>query len=237
MFLIYLRSFIFNVAFYIVFILAMIIALPILFMGKEAVFVFWHHFSKVLSITTRVFGGINVKIDDKTQLKQKAVIYAMRHESMWETLELVHFFDHPIFVMKKELFSIPIFGLMAKKSGAISIDRKNGVQALTFALKKIKQCIAEGHPVVIFPEGTRCPTGVFSELKRGIALFYRAANCPVIPIVHNSGKFWPVHNFVKYPGTIHLKIFPAIEPGLDQNEFMQKLNEVFRTGIEELAKE
>lgn len=237
MLLIYFRSLVFNVVFYIVFALAMIIALPILFMGREPVFIFWHHFSKILSFTTRVFGGIRVEINGKEKLKRRAVIYAMRHESMWETLELVHFFDHPIFVMKKELFSIPIFGLMAKKSGAISIDREHGVQALTFALKQIKQRIAEGYPIVIFPEGTRRSTGVFSDLKRGISLFYRTANCPVIPVIHNSGKFWPVHSFVKYPGTIKLKIFPEIKPGLEQNEFMQILNETFRTGVRELSKE
>lgn len=235
--LLILRSLIFNVVFYVVFAVAMIVALPILFMGREPVFIFWHYFSKVLSFTTKIFGGISVKIEGEEKLDQKSVIYAMRHESMWETLELVHFFDHPIFVMKKELFSIPIFGLMAKKSGAISIDREHGVQALTSALKQIKQCIADGHPVVIFPEGTRCKTGEFSDLKRGIALFYRAASCPVIPIVHNSGKFWPVHSFIKYPGTIRIKIFPAIKPGIEQNEFMRILNETFRTGVEELAKE
>lgn len=232
--LLIIRSLVFNVIFFTVFTLSMIVAAPILLTNGRCVFLFWRYFSKLLSWITRVFGGINVEIDGAENIGQKPAIYAMRHESAWETLMLVHKFEQPIFVMKKELFSIPIFGPMARKSGAISIDREHGVQALTSALKQIKERVAEGHEVVIFPEGTRMPAGKFSGIKRGIALFYRVANCPVIPIVHNSGKFWPPRGFIKHPGTIKMKVFPAIQPGLPQDEFMKKLNDTFRTGIEEL---
>lgn len=235
--LLVLRSLIFNIIFFTVFALSMVAAAPILLTNRKCVFMFWHYFSKILGWITRVFGGIKLHIDGAENLVSGPAIYAIRHESAWETLTLVHMFEQPIFVMKKELFSIPIFGPMARKSGAISIDRAHGVQALTSALRQIKQRIAEGHVIVIFPEGTRMPTGEFSGIKRGIALFYRAANCPVIPVVHDSGKFWPPHGFIKRPGTIKMKIFPAIRPGLNQDEFLQKLNSTFRTGVEELIEE
>ena len=229
-----LRSLIFNIVFSVVFICAMIIALPILFMDKEIVFIFWNRFSLVLSWITKIFAGISVKVEGK--FDRKGVIYAMRHESTWETLTLIHFFDHPIFVMKKELFDIPIFGAMARKSESISIDRENGARSLAQALRQVKECLSKGRTVIIFPEGTRMPTGVFQQLRRGISLFYSAANCPVIPVIHNSGKFWPRRGFIKYPGKITIKVFPVIEPGLSHDDFMQKLNDTFQIEVEKLAK-
>jgi len=236
MFLI-IRSLIFNIVFFSVIAASMICAIPLLLLSEECIFGFWKYLSTVSAWITKVFAGINVEIDASEKLSEQGVIYAVRHESAWETLELIHMFDHPIFVMKKELFSIPIFGAMAKKSGAIAVDRDDGVKALTSALKQIKEKINQGHSIVIFPEGTRMPTGVFKDLKRGIALFYRSTNCKVIPVVHNSGKFWPARGFIKYPGTIKLRVFPAIETGLNQNEFLAKLNDIFRSEVEKLNKE
>lgn len=232
-----LRSLIFNVFFSVVFVCAMVVALPILLASEEAVFKFWKNFSVVLGWITKMFAGISVNIEGEDKLNQRGVIYAMRHESTWETLVLIHYFEHPIFVMKKELFSIPIFGAMAKKSGAIPVDREDRVHALRIVLDRIKYYISQGRTVIIFPEGTRMPTGVFNPLRRGIALFYGVANCPVIPVIHNAGRFWPRHGFIKYPGVISMKVLPPILPGLPHDVFIQKLNNIFRREVENLVEE
>jgi 1-acyl-sn-glycerol-3-phosphate acyltransferase len=77
-------------------------------------------------------------------------------------------------------------------------------------------------------------SGEHAPLKRGIVWFYEKANCPVTPVIHNSGKFWPRHGFIKKPGTITVKFHDPIYPGLSRDQFMNKLNEVFRKEIERL---
>ncbi|MDR0753704.1 MAG: 1-acyl-sn-glycerol-3-phosphate acyltransferase, partial [Holosporaceae bacterium] len=166
-------------------------------------------------------------------LKEPA-IYAIRHESIWETLILIHKFKEPVFVLKEELLKIPLFGTLSKKAGAIAIDRNNGVKSLKSIVGQVEAAITQGHPVIIFPEGTRMLSGVYAPLKRGIALFYKKANCHVVPIIHNSGRCWPRRRFIKRPGMITVKIINPIRPGLSSDEFMDKLNDVFSTEVKKL---
>jgi 1-acyl-sn-glycerol-3-phosphate acyltransferase len=88
--------------------------------------------------------------------------------------------------------------------------------------------------VVIFPEGTRMACGEYAPLKKGISLFYKKADCPVVPVIHNSGRFWPRRGFVKKPGVVVVKFLDPILPGLSKDEFIDKLNYVFSTEIEKL---
>ncbi|MDR0968657.1 MAG: 1-acyl-sn-glycerol-3-phosphate acyltransferase, partial [Holosporaceae bacterium] len=129
---------------------------------------------------------------------------------------------------------IPLFGKLAKKVGTIAVDRENGAKSLMNAVGKVEKAIANGHPVIIFPEGTRAAYGVFSPLKRGISLFYKKAGCPVVPVVHNAGRFWPRRGFIKKPGTIVVKFLDPIATGLSKDEFMDKLNATFCSEIKKL---
>ena len=200
-------------------------------------FGFWKCLSITLNWVNKIFAGIDIDIKGQENLIQQRVIYAVRHESLWETLSLIYLFDHPIFIMKQELFDIPIFCAMAKKTQAIGIDRNNAVKSLTSTAKQVKKYIDENRVIVIFPEGTRLPSGKYEPLKRGIALLYKLANCPVVPIIHNSGEYWSKRSFIKHPGTIKVRIKKAILPGLNQNEFMRQLNQIFKDEIELLKKE
>ena len=147
---------------------------------------------------------------------------------------MIHKFQHPVFILKKELLDIPFFGGLSKKVGSISVNRKNGAKALINAAREVENALKQGYQVIIFPEGTRSATGEHTEIKRGIALFYKRNTCPVIPIIHNSGKFWPRRGFLKKSGTVSVKILPQIPAGLSQDEFMTQLNSVFYNEIENL---
>lgn len=243
------RSIVFNIFFFSDMTLFMLFGIFLIPGSSKCIYRFWHYFSLSVDFLVRNIAGITYTIEyledhkpDKEQnssdnsngINKRPTIYAVRHESTWETLVLVHYFEEPIFLIKKELANIPIFGTLAKKAGAIPIDREEGVKALMDSLKNVQKGISAGHPIIMFPEGTRVHTGEYVELKRGIALFYASANCPVVPVVHNSGLFWSRRSFIKTPGNITVKIFPPIEPGLSKNEFMSKLNEVFHEGVNEL---
>ncbi|MDR2107350.1 MAG: 1-acyl-sn-glycerol-3-phosphate acyltransferase [Holosporaceae bacterium] len=229
------RSLFFNVVFFTTIAAALILGIPLMLVeNRRRVFAFWHYLSVVLGFITEKIGGIKYVIENKKNILKEPAIYAIRHESVWETLVLINKFKYPIFILKKELIRIPLFGTMSLRAGTIVIDRKNGIKSLAEAAKKVDCAIKEGCSVIIFPEGTRMASGVFSPLKRGVALFYKNVACPVVPVVHNSGKFWPRRGFIKKPGTITLTFRDPISPGLSTDEFMDRLNEIFADEVERL---
>lgn len=227
------RSIIFNIVFFTTLFVFMIFGVFFIPLNQERVFRFWHFFSVAIDTLIQKLAGIKYTVEGRENMR-KTAIYAVRHESTWETLVFVRFFNKPIFLIKKELAAIPIFGILAQKSGAIPIDRENGVSTLMNTMKEVKSDILKGHPIVMFPEGTRVNPGEHAELKRGIALFYAQTNCSVIPVVHNSGTFWSRRSFIKIPGNIGVKFLQPIEPGLSKDEFMKKLEETFRNAVDDL---
>ncbi|MDR1362387.1 MAG: 1-acyl-sn-glycerol-3-phosphate acyltransferase [Holosporaceae bacterium] len=228
------RSVIFNILFFASSMLLMMSAFPLTLLDEKYAFAFWKMFSKLVDFLSRTVAGIGYEIENEPQDLSKPVIYAVRHESVWETMVLIHKFKRPILVLKKELLNIPFFGSLALKAGSIDVDRQSGAKSLINAARKVKKALADGHPVIIFPEGTRVDTGRHAQIKRGIAFFYKNNNCPVIPVVHNSGKFWPRRGFMKKAGSIRMKFLDPIYPGLSSDEFMRQLNRVFYAEIERL---
>ncbi len=188
----------------------------------------------MFNFITKYVGGISFNIQNPENIINGRVIYAIRHESMWETLALMCLFERPVFVLKKELGNIPIFGYLAKRVQSIFVDRSHEVRSLIEVSRKISQALDNGSQVVIFPEGTRLKPGEYIPLKRGISLFYKKNNCYVVPVIHDSGKFWPKHSFIKKQGIITVKFIEAIRPGLSQDEFMDKLNDIFCTELKQL---
>jgi 1-acyl-sn-glycerol-3-phosphate acyltransferase len=213
----------------------LLLGYPLRFLNDQKyVFIFWRCLSIIIGFISDKIGGIKYVVEGENNLLKEPAIYAIRHESTWETLVLISKFKEPIFVLKEELLKIPLFGILSKKAGTIAVDRDNGTKSLMKALGKVEAAIASGHPVIIFPEGTRMAHGEYVPLKRGIALFYSKANCQVVPVIHNSGRFWPRRGFIKKPGVITVKFLDPIAPGLSKNEFMDKLNGAFSSELKKL---
>ena len=203
--------------------------------SEKVVYKYWFVFSAMFRFIVKYIGGIDFKIENEQYLKTDGrVIFASRHESMWETIALISFFRKPVFVMKKELHDIPLFGLLSDKVHSIYVDREHGLKALIEVSRQISSALDDNRQVIIFPEGTRMPSGEFVPLKRGISLFYKKNNCKVVPVIHDSGKFWPRRSFKKNSGTVTVKFMKPIGPGLSQDEFMDRLNGIFQTEISKL---
>jgi 1-acyl-sn-glycerol-3-phosphate acyltransferase len=229
------RSVFFNIIFFATIAIAVVVGRPLaLFDKRSYVFGFWRYLSVILNAITVKIGGINYIVENEENILQEPAIYAIRHESVWETLILIHKFKEPIFVLKEELLNIPLFGALSRKAGTISIDRNKGAESLKNAIGQVTEAVAQGHPVIIFPEGTRMVYGEYAPLKRGIALFYKKTNCRVVPVIHNAGSLWPRRKFIKKQGTIVVKFLNPIIPGLTDDEFMDRLNNVFSSEIKRL---
>jgi 1-acyl-sn-glycerol-3-phosphate acyltransferase len=129
------------------------------------------------------------------------------------------------------------FGWYLNKSGVIAIDRAAGTKALRAMTRGAEQAVAEGRPVVIFPEGTRAAPGARLPYHSGVAMLYGALGCPVVPIALNSGVFWRRRGFSKRAGTITLEILDPIPPGLDRKRFMAELETRIETASDTLVNE
>jgi 1-acyl-sn-glycerol-3-phosphate acyltransferase len=144
-------------------------------------------------------------------------LIAVKHQAMVETVESLRFARTPVVVMKRELTTMPLFGWVTLRYGSIGVHREAGAQALREMMAKGKEAVANGRPVVIFPEGTRVPPGEAPPLRPGFAGLYRALGLPVVPVALDSGQLWP-RGLVKRPGTIHFKVGDVIPPGLKRDD-------------------
>lgn len=143
--------------------------------------------------------------------EHQAFIILSKHQSAWETLALRLFLPKQISVLKKSLTWIPIGGWALATLKPIAIDRKSQRSALHTLVEQGTKRLKEGFVVIIFPEGTRAAPGENKKFNGGGALLAQKSGYPVIPLAHNAGEYWPRYSFLKYPGTIKVKLGPLIE--------------------------
>ena len=134
-----------------------------------------------------------------------------KHQSAWETIALQSIFPPQVFILKRELLRLPFFGWALATCDPIAIDRQSQSEALRQLIKQGKERLNSGRWVVVFPEGTRTAPGEKRKYSGGGAILAQKSGCRVVPVAHNAGKFWGRNSFLKYPGTIEVRIGPPIE--------------------------
>ena len=167
--------------------------------------------------------GITWEVRGREHIVDGPAIYASRHQSAWDTVALLYLLDCPAFVLKRELLWLPIYGWHLKQLQMIAINRSKGASAIKHILQQVKDRLAAGRNVVIFPEGTRRPPEEPGDYQPGIAAMYRTADAPVVPVALNSGHCWGRNALVKTPGHIVIEFLPPMERGLDKQAFLQQL--------------
>ncbi len=168
-------------------------------------------FCSVILYLSRVICGIRWKVEGLENLPDQACVVASNHQSTWETFFLQLLISPQSTVVKKELFAIPFFGWALKRLNPIAINRKERRSAMQQIKEKGKASLDDNYWVVIFPEGTRTNWPEIGQCGHGAASLARYAGVPVLPIVHNAGRFWPNSSWKKVPGEITVRIGTAIE--------------------------
>jgi len=165
--------------------------------------------------------GIRTRVDGI--LPQGPYLFAVKHQSMYETLEMVRLTKLPVIVMKKELADIPLFGFLTKQYGVIPVERSAGAKALRAMVAAGSEAVATGRPVAIYPEGTRVRVGDRPEIKSGFAALYRALGLPVVPVAVDSGRLWG-RGLVHQSGTVTFKVGDTIPPGLKRDDVERQVH-------------
>ncbi|MGH8503979.1 MAG: lysophospholipid acyltransferase family protein [Gammaproteobacteria bacterium] len=154
---------------------------------------------------------LDYRVEGLENIPDRPSVIMAAHQSTWETLALHKFFPPLAWVVKRELMWIPWFGWGLALIAPIAINRGAGKKASQQLIDKGRARLASGRWVVIFPQGTRVSVGDQRPYKLGGARLASSAGVPVVPVAHDAGRYWPRRRFLKFPGTITVRIGPAIE--------------------------
>jgi 1-acyl-sn-glycerol-3-phosphate acyltransferase len=232
-----LRSLLFNALFYLNTAMWLAIALPTFFLPYRAIIAVAKAWGRCNLVLLRVVACIDYEIRGREKIPQGPLIVAAKHQSAWETFSLLHLFDNPFFIVKRELQWIPIFGWLMIKGRMVPVDRGARSKALNAMTERAGIELAKGRQLIIFPEGTRRPAGAEPRYKYGVAQLYAAESVPCVPIALNSGLFWPRRSIMLRPGTVLVEVLDPIAPGLDKDAFLERLKHEIETATARLIDE
>ena len=221
------RSLLFNIFLYLGIVIVFILALPTLVLPNRIVLYFGKFLALYIIVILRIFLNTKVIFHGIDNLKKERKFFiASAHQSMFETFVLQAPIDFPIFILKKELLRIPLFGWYLKKIGSIEIIRNTTTKENLSFFDKVKESINESNrPLLIFPQGTRVKFDDRVPFKKGVGRIYESLNIPCVPVSLDSGKVWPKNSFMKYPGNINISFLEPINPGLEKNIFTKTLED------------
>ena len=221
--MIFVRSLLFNVAFYVNLIIWMIAILPTLLMSRKTFFAAVHAWVKSCLWLMRVIVGIKVEVRNPEKIPRGPAIVAAKHQSFLETFALVGALGDPVIILKRELTSIPMFGWYLMKARMVPVNRGARARALDQAAAGAREEMARDRQLLIFPEGTRRAPGAPPSYKFGVAYIYDIAKVPVTPVGLNTGLFWPRRQFIRRPGTAVLEFLDPIPAGLGREEILREI--------------
>ncbi len=222
-----LRNFLFYLIFFSGIVFISLIFLPALILPQSFVLTggklmgHWTGFclKLILSVKIEVLGKENIITD-------KNFFIAASHQSMFETFYLQTIFNSPVFILKRELLLIPIFGWYLKKIGSISIKRNTVTKDNLSFFDDIQKTLSNTkRPLIIFPQGTRVKPEERPPFKKGAARIYEELKISCQPVAINSGYVWPKRGFVKPNKQITISILPSIDYNMGKNEFVHNLEE------------
>ena len=189
--------------------------------GQRAMIPYAHIWTRFHGWTARALLGVRSRVEGT--LPAGPVLYAAKHESMFETTELSFLLHGPAVVLKRELSRIPLWGYATRVYGAIPVDREASAKALRQLVRDAGVARAAGRSVIVYPEGTRVPHGEAPPLRSGFAGLYRALDYPVVPIAVDSGRFMPRKGWAT-PGIVTIRIGDPIPPGLPRREIEARVH-------------
>ena len=221
------RNFLFSIFFFSGIILICIIFLPSLFLPQNIVLFGGKIMGHWSAICLRFFLSTKIIIKGKENIiKNEKFFIASSHQSMFETFFLQTIFNSPVFILKKELLKIPIFGWYLKKIGSIYIDRNKITKENLGFFDQISYLIrSSNRPLIIFPQGTRLTSDDRTPFKKGASRIYDELKIKCQPVAINSGNVWPKKGKLKPHKNLTISILKPIESGLNKDIFLQNLQD------------
>ena len=231
------RNIVFLLVFYSGLIFFLILFIPSLILPKSIVTTggkilgYWTEFCLKFLMATK----IEVKGKENITNSQRYFV-ASSHQSIFETFFLQTIFPNSVFILKKELIKIPLFGWYLKKLGCISIDRnKISKENLNFSEEVTKIIKDTDNILIIFPQGTRKSFDDRTKFKKGFSRIYNDLNIACLPVAINSGKVWPKSGKLISNQKIVISILKIFPPGIDQSKFADEIEQVIYKELDDIS--
>lgn len=222
--MIFLRSVLFNVAFFGLTKILVIFGMLLRLIAPDRVLGLARFWAVCVIWQARMICGIRLEVTGREHLGHGPVLIASRHQSAFDTLVWLTLVPRCCYVLKKELLRIPLFGTLLSSTGMIPIDRDGGAATIRLLMREGERAAAEDRQIVIFPEGTRGEPDHMLPLQPGIAALAARTKLPVVPVLTDSGRCWGRRAFHKHPGIIRIAIRPPLPQGLRRDELMDRLS-------------
>ena len=222
--MIFIRSLLFNIAAFTWTFLLLVLYIPILLLPRASMLAAIRFWIAGIFVLQRVLLRLDFEFRGTENLPDGPCIIAAAHQSAWDTIAFYAVVDDPAFVLKQELYRIPMFGPYARRLNMIAIDRTGGAGEARRMIRDVADRLSAMRKVIIFPGGTRSAPEDIVSLKSGITALYRRSNVPVVPVSLNSGYFWGRRSFRKRPGHIVAQFHEPLLPGLDGADFDRLLS-------------
>ena len=173
--------------------------------------------------------NVTYEVKGKDNIPGKPCIVMSKHQSAFETLALQQIFIPQVWILKKELLQIPIYGWGLASMRPIAINRDSAIKSFRQIADQGCERLKKGYWVIIFPEGTRVAPNKKKKYLPGGGMLAEKSGAQVVPVAHNAGRLWPRNSMIKKPGLITIKIGPAIE---SENKCAKEITDEVENWIE-----
>lgn len=228
------RSMLYGLWYYGVTVVLAILYIPLLALPRAALRRGIRIWAKLLIWGLRVVGGVRLEVRGLENIPAGACLIAAKHQSMFDIVPAFAYLPDALFVMKKELMRIPVFGWHNRKHGSIVVDRAGEAQAMRKLISDARDRFKEPRQLLIFPEGTRRPVGAPPDYKPGVAGIYRDLETPCVPVATNTGLHIGSSGIATSPGVVVYEVLEPIPAGLKRADFMRVLQERIETASDAL---
>jgi len=230
------RNFLFSIFFFLGIILISIIFIPSFFLPQKVVLFGGKIMGHWAAICLRFFLSTTIIIKGKENIITNSKFFiASSHQSMFETFFLQTIFNSPVFILKKELLQIPIFGWYLIKIGSVSIMRNKTTKMNLGFFEQISRLINKSdRPLIIFPQGTRLASEDRQPFKKGASRIYDELKIKCLPVAINSGYIWPKKGPLNSNLKLTISILRPIDAGMDKKKFLETLQKQIYSELDNL---
>jgi 1-acyl-sn-glycerol-3-phosphate acyltransferase len=236
--LVWLRSALFNICFFGATAVISVTGLVTLLMPGFGIRFVMRSWARTVIWLLRAICGIRFRLEGAEHLPRQgqAGLIAAKHQSAFDTIVWLCLLPDPVYVLKRELLRIPVYGALVRRARMIAVDRSAGASAMRYLIRSGREAAAAGRQIVIFPEGTRVAPGQRVPYQPGIAALAAATGLPVIPAAIDSGRLWGRRAFRKRPGCITLVVLPPLPAGMPRAALIAALESKIEDATDRLER-
>ncbi|MES0371543.1 MAG: lysophospholipid acyltransferase family protein [Mariprofundaceae bacterium] len=237
--MLFIRSALFNLFFFVLTPVCSLLVLLFSIFGFKASWFWAKVWSRTMLWLAHIICGIRVEIEGQEHFPDEPCVVMAKHQSALETIAMPTLVPPYVWILKRELFHIPLFGWALAVIGAIAIRRGNPREAIKQVIQQGRKFLKNRRWVVIFPEGTRSAVKTTGNYQPGGIVLAQKANAAILPMAHNAGAHWPKRGFIKHPGTVTFRFLPLISAetvaNTRRNELLKQIEETIEPVCRELG--